>query len=83
MPQARAQVGLQVPTVLLCYHVATAPGDAGAVSNAADLSDPDPLAVLARPRAVAKTRRAGLYHAKLVSPKPAGTTTASRALYLS
>ena len=59
MPQARAQVGLQVPTVLLCYHVATAPGDAEAVSNAVDLPDPDPLAVLARPRAVAKTGNSG------------------------
>ena len=71
------------PCANLCYHVARAPGDAEAVSNAVDLLDPDPLAVLARPRAVAKTRRAGLYRAKFVSPKPAGTTTASRALYLS
>ena len=71
------------PCANLCYHVARAPGDAEAVSNAVDLLDPDPLAVLARPRAVAKTRRAGLYRAKFVSPKPAGTTAASRALYLS
>ena len=65
------------------FYVATAPGDAEAVSNAVDLPDPNPLAVLARPRAVAKTRRAGLYRANFVSPQPAGTTTASRALYLS
>ena len=71
------------PCATLCYHVARAPGDAEAVSNAVDLPDPDPLAVLARPRAVAKTRRAGLYRAKFASAKPAGTTTASRALYSS